>query len=107
MAAVDPEFERMMQEDDDDDDDLAGLFEDDDRERSESYLAEEPPAKRARGEGDDEVLMLAPKQDGHSAACSCLAWLRRHGALFAGASRSHLSTTSVDAWPGVGLAHRV
>ena len=63
--AIDPEFERMMQEDEDDDndDDLAGLFEDDDRERSESYLAEEPPAKRARGEGDDEVLMLAPKLD--------------------------------------------
>ena len=65
VPAIDPEFERMMQEDEDDDndDDLAGLFEDDDRERSESYLAEEPPAKRARGEGDDEVLMLAPKLD--------------------------------------------
>ena len=67
VAAVDPEFERMMQEDeDDDDDDLAGLFEDEDRERSESYLAGEPPAKGARGEGDDEVLVLAPKQESGS-----------------------------------------
>ena len=68
MAAFDPEFERLMQEDedDDDDDDLAGLFEDEDRERSESYLAEGPPAKRARGEGDDEVLVLAPKQESGS-----------------------------------------
>ena len=56
VPASDAEFDRFMREHDGADEEDEGLKAayDDDRERSDSYLAEEPPAKRPRGDSNND-----------------------------------------------------